>query len=97
MHKGHVVCGCFRRQYNPDAPKILLPGDFARITEPAELFCRQSFPVPIFIYEEEHRAWTYQGDYQVENWTENTAEIALHNKRAGRRDISRVIFLKQGT
>jgi hypothetical protein len=44
MFNGHVVCGCFRRQYNPDAPEILLPGDLARIIEPAELFCRQGFP-----------------------------------------------------
>jgi len=94
MHDGHVVCGCFRRQYNPDAPEILLPGDLARITEPSELFCRQSFPIPIFIFET-GSDWIYQGDFQVENWTENTSEITLHNKRANRNDISRVIFLRQ--
>jgi hypothetical protein len=94
MREGHVVCGCFRRQYNPDAPEILLPGDLARITEPAELFCRPSFPIPIFIFEP-GSDWIYQGDFQVENWTEHTAEITLHNKRANRNDISRVVFPRQ--
>jgi hypothetical protein len=93
MNNGHVVCGCFRRQYNPDAPQILLPGDLGRIIEPAELFCRQTFPVPIFV-SESGNDWIYKGDFHVENWTENAVEIALHNKRAGRKDISRVIFLR---
>lgn len=95
MHDGHVVCGCFRKQYNPDAPDIILPGDLRRITEPAEMFCRQSFPVPIFLHDNE--GWWYSGDYAVSNWTANAREIELHTRRSGRTNgppVSRVMFLK---
>jgi hypothetical protein len=94
MHKGHVVCGCFRRKYNPDAPDILLPGNLQRIIEPAERFCRQSFPIPIFICETKGDEWFYRGDYEVSSWTENPKEIAIHNQRAGHNFVSRVIFLR---
>ena len=94
MSKGYVVCGCFRREFNPDAPDILLPGDLKHIIEPAERFCRQSFPVPIFICETGSDSWFYQGDYQVTSWTENPREIAIHNERAGHNFVSRVIFLR---
>lgn len=94
VNNGHVVYGCFRREYNPDAPDILLPGDLKQIIEPAEMFCRQSFPVPIFIYETKGGGWFYQGDYQVSSWTENPREIAIHNERAGHNFVSRVIFLR---
>jgi len=64
------------------------------LIEPAGPFCRQSFPVPIFIFET-GSDWIYQGDVQVENWIENAIEIGLHKKYAGRNDISRVIFLRK--
>ena len=95
MREGHVVCGCFRRKFNPDAPDILLPGNLQSIVEPAERFCRQRFPIPIFIYETESDAWFYQGDYEVSSWTENPKEIAIHNQRAGHNFVSRVIFLRR--
>ncbi len=94
MNQGHVVCGCFRREFNPDAPDILLPGDLNRIIEPAERFCRQGFPIPIFIFEPKTAGWFYQGDYEVSSWTDNPKEIAIHNLRAGHNFVSRVIFLR---
>ena len=94
MNKGHVVCGCFRRNFNPDAPNILLPGNLQRIIDPAERFCRQSFPIPIFIYEIGGDGWFFKGDYEVSSWTENPSEIAIHNQRAGHKFVSRVIFLR---
>ena len=91
---GHVVCGRFRKKFNPDAPEIILPGDLDSIREPMELFCRQSFPIPVFLDIEES-GWRYEGDFRVESWTENPTEIAIHKKRAkGNPFVSRVIFLK---
>ncbi len=94
MHNGHVVYGCFRRKYNPDAPDILLPGDRRSIIEPADRFCRQSFLIPIFICETENEGWYYKGDYEIASWTENPKEIAIHNHRVGHNFVSRVIFLR---
>ena len=87
MHNGHVVYGCFRRNYNPDAPWIVLPGDLKRIVEPAERFCRQSFPIPIFLCDSDGDEWFYRGDYEVENWTENPVEIGIHNRLSNRNNI----------
>jgi hypothetical protein len=96
--KGHVVCGCFRYKFNPDAPDIILPGDLKPIQEIAEMFCRQRFPVPIFL--ESNGLWEYVGDYRVESWTENKKEIALHEREAKAKvnrtvPISRILFLEK--
>jgi hypothetical protein len=98
MVNGHVVCGCFYEKFNPDAPDIILPGDMERITESSEIFCRQRFPIPIFIAHENR--WKYVGDYRVESWTENKKEISLHQKRAAQKvnrtvPISRILFLEK--
>ncbi len=95
VHDGHVLYGCFRRKFNSDAPEIILPGDLRRIVEPAERFCRQSFPIPIFLCGSEGNEWMYKGDYEVESWTENPVEIGIHNRLSERNNISRVIFLKR--
>ena len=94
MSEGNVVCGCFRRRYNPDAPGIVLASDLRRMIEPAERFCRQSFPVPIFLCESDGAGWFYQGDYEVESWTTNLIERKLHGERSHCSNISRVIFLR---
>jgi hypothetical protein len=96
--KGHVVCGFFHHQLNPDAPDIILPGDLKPIQEAAEIFCRQQFPIPIFIAHENR--WKYAGDYRVESWTENKKEITLHERRAKTKvnrtvPISRILFLEK--
>jgi hypothetical protein len=95
---GRVVCGCFRGELNPDAPDIILPGDLNLIQEVAEMFCRQRFPVPIFL--EHDGLWEYAGDYRVGSWTKNKKEISLHQKRAAREvrrtvPISRILFLEK--
>jgi HNH endonuclease len=96
--KGHVICGCFRHKFNPDAPDIILPGDLKSIRETAEIFCRQRFPVPIFVAYGDF--WQYVGDYRVESWTENKKEIQLHERRAKAKvnraiPISRILFLEK--
>jgi hypothetical protein len=95
---GHVVCGCFRQQFNPDAPDIILPGDKDSITEQSEVFCQQQFYIPIFLIHESR--WKYVGDYRVESWTKNKKEIALHERRAKAKvdrtvPVSRILFLEK--
>ena len=99
MVKGHIVCGLFHKQWNPDAPDIVLPGDDSKITEPTERFCQQSFPVPIFLKVPTGGAkWKFVGDHKVEIWTENKKEIEIHRKHANRQKvpISRILFLRRG-
>lgn len=46
---GHVVCGCFKRELNPDAPSIVLPGNTDSIRRWAEVFASQMEAIPIFL------------------------------------------------
>jgi hypothetical protein len=92
---GQVVCGCFRKKdTNPDAPDIILPGNGRDIQKWARVFREQNYPVPIFI-KKQVNAWMYVGDYHVERWTEDLSEIAKHATKSGRRDITSVLFLKR--
>jgi hypothetical protein len=98
--KGHVICGCFRQEFNPDAPDIILPGDKDSIAEQSEIFCRQQFYIPIFVFVVPEGGWKYVGDYRVESWTENKKEISLHQKRTAQEvnrtvPISRILFLEK--
>ncbi len=94
MRAGKVVCGFFTLRYNPEAPHVLLPGRDGGRERCAAVFCDQSFGVPIFIKEPSNYVWKYVGDYQAESWSEKAADIAEQNRRANRRDITRVIYLK---
>ena len=94
MRAGRVVCGFFTLFYNPDAPRVLLPGRDGGREKCAAVFCEQNFGVPIFIKEASAYTFKYVGDYQVERWSEKAADIAEQNGRAKRRDVTRVIYLK---
>ena len=91
---GRVICGCFRKETNPDAPDIILPGTGRDIQKYARVFREQNYPVPVFL-KKEVNVWVYVGDYQVERWTNAPSEIAKHAKRSGRIDITSVLFLKR--
>ena len=101
MVDGHVVCGFFRRKYNPDAPDIILAGNLDYIQEPTAIFCAQSFPIPVFLsVDSVHRSevWQYAGDYRVGSWTKNSVEIGIHKNRAPQHPkIWRVMFLNRAT
>jgi hypothetical protein len=49
-HKNqHVVCGCFRKDLNPDAPQEVLPANTDDKKRWAEQFASQVEAVPIFL------------------------------------------------
>ncbi len=91
---GKVLCACLRLDTNPNAPNVILPGAGPEIQRASGLLCEQSESVPVFI-KRGINAWEYVGDYAVERWGENRAEIAEHSRRAGRSDISRIIYMRQ--
>jgi len=94
-HKnGQVVCGCFRKDLNPFAPDIILPGKGLEIMRWAKVFREQTYPIPIFI-KQQSNAWEYVGKYKVESWTTDMAEIAKYAEYTGRNTITSVLFLKK--
>lgn len=90
---GRVVAGCFRRDTNPNAPAIVLPGNGPRIMKTADLFASSRTTVPVFIKQQVGR-WQYVGDYRVARKSSDPAEIRLHAKAAGRTDVSCVLHLQ---
>ncbi len=93
-HKnGQVVCGCFRKDLNPFAPDIILPGKGPEIMRWAKAFREQTYPIPIFI-KKYSNSWEYVGNYKVERWTSDMAEIAKYAEYTGRNTITSILFLK---
>lgn len=94
--KGKVLCACFRLDYNPDAPDIVLPGTDPFIARQALEFCKQQHFVPVFVKGGDF-GWEYCGRYRVEALTRNEVEINIHEQRAANREgtVSMVLFLQK--
>ena len=97
-HDGHVVCGCFTLDHNPEAPNIVIPGTGRIIQREAGQFCSQDYPVPIFIKRNVNE-WEYVGDYKAVRHSIDPAEIAAHHKGSitPLDKVTRVIFLQRAT
>ena len=92
---GVVQCGCFRLDYNPDAPDIVLPGIKTFIADQARAFAKQTMFVPVFVKAEDF-GWEYCGKFRVEAATSNAVEIGIHAERAKRNGtIGMILFLEK--
>ena len=91
---GRIVCGCFIQTLNPTAPDIVLVGNRAHVIRDAELFARQSYPVPIFIKQGVNR-WEYVGNYVVARYATDPAELQSLRKEAARPHAVAALFLKR--
>lgn len=91
---GKVVAACITRQFNPDAPKIILAGSGPKQLRSAHLFCDQTEPVPVFI-KVRPNAWEYVGDFVVDHATSAPEAIRGAEERAGWSGVSLVIYLKE--
>jgi len=88
-----IVCGCFRLDYNPDAPHIILPGaSNGDWVAKARLFVAQQSAVPIFT-KEAGLPWGFVGRFHAESMTQNPTEIATHRHKLS--DVGAVLFLKK--
>jgi hypothetical protein len=91
-----IVCGCFRADFNPDAPGIVLPGgNDPQWVAKARLFQRQGTSVPVFV-KVEGLPWEFVGQFRVEAMTQNPVEIQIHRERHHFDDIGAVVFLCEG-
>jgi hypothetical protein len=94
-HQGRVVCACLVREFNPDAPAVILPGLGPDIVQWAEVFAGQREFVPVFIKRATH-AWQYVGNYHVAQRCQDQDQIARWGEvsnRAG--DLSMVLYLER--
>jgi hypothetical protein len=91
---GVVVAGCFRRDTNPDAPAIVLPGSGPVRKSTAESFAMSGRAVPVFI-KQSIGDWRFVGTWRVSRLSRNPTEIKNHAERAGRADVSCVLHLTE--
>jgi uncharacterized protein DUF6697 len=92
-HKdGQVVAACLRRDYNPDAPGIILVGSGEGIEQAADMLVAQQSPVPTFI-KQGTGDWKYIGEFAVERSSQDAADLEEQTKRSGRDDLTRVVWM----
>ncbi len=95
-HKnGRVVAGCLGSKMNPEAPDVVLVGSGPQTVHWAKVFCEQDYPVPVFVKQQPNE-WKHVGEYKVEDWTEDPADLQEYGEKAGRTGITRVLFLTRG-
>jgi len=93
MKDGRVLYGAFRKDLNPDAPRIILPGTGSIIECSAYTFANQRNPIPVFIKYGTNK-WKYVGEFLVERpISRNMNVIKEHNRKSKRTDISMVLYL----
>jgi hypothetical protein len=92
----NIVCGCFRKIFNPDAPSIVLPGGKdPQWVAKARLFQRQGTSIPVFV-DTEGLKWEFAGQFRVESLTQEPKEIQIQKDRYPHlKDIGAVMFLRE--
>lgn len=96
QNQGTTLCGCFRLDYNPDAPEIVLPGTDLEIVAKAENFVKQKDFVPVFIKSTD-AGWEYCGRYRVSEVVRSETAIGQYATAAKARgaDVSMVLVLEK--
>jgi hypothetical protein len=92
-----IVCACFRKDLNPNAPNVVLPGGSdPQWLEKARLFQQQDTAIPVFV-KAECLSWEFVGQFRVEALTEEPKEIQTQKDRYPHlKDIGAVMFLSEG-
>ena len=96
IRNGHVLYGAFRKDLNPDAPKVVLPGTGTIIEKSARIFATQKEPIPVFIKYDISK-WKYMGDFVVKKLSEDPKVIKDHVAKTNskRTDITMVLYLEE--
>jgi hypothetical protein len=90
----HVVCGCFKRKFNPNAPKEILPGKTDNKQRWAQQFYEQGEAVPIFVKQTRNH-WEYVGLWRCLNLDSDIKRVKAANRRAGRTDVAMILTLEK--
>lgn len=91
---GKIVAGCFRLDTNPDAPKVILPGNGPQIKRVAKLLASGKYAIPVFIKQAVNQ-WRFVGNFRVNRICDDPVEIRKQSQRSGRSDISGILYLSE--
>jgi hypothetical protein len=95
--QGRVLYCCVSQYWNPDAPEIILIGRLEKMAEAAKQFASQNEAVPVFLKQGRRRngKWVYRGEFMVERYSNNRAEIAPFIRKACKEGVAGVLLLRQ--
>lgn len=95
LHRnGAVVAGCFTMELNPEAPLVVHVGKGPLITGLADIFCKQTGPIPVCV-KSGMGEWLCCGDFKLVRSSADPVEIASHTVEARRQDIYKLLFLAE--
>ena len=95
LHRnGAVVAGCFTMELNPEAPLVVHVGKGPLITGLADIFSKQTGPIPVCV-KSGMGEWLCCGDFKLVRSSADPVEIASHTVEARRQDIYKLLFLAE--
>ncbi len=90
---GRVVCACLDPQLDPQAPRVILPGNGPGIMRKADKLMRQLEPVHVFL-KRGTGDWVYRGEWVTLEFTKARDVIREHASLVGRTDVTSVIWMR---
>jgi hypothetical protein len=90
---GRVVCGCFKLDQNPDAPKEVLVGVGATRETKARTVVLQQTPIPVFLKREEGE-WEYVGIYRATRYLHRGHALLADEARAKPEDVAGILYFE---
>jgi hypothetical protein len=90
---GRVVCGCFKLDLNPDAPKEVLVGEGPQRVRSAEIAVLQRTPFPIFLKRDVDE-WEYVGDYRAVRYLDRGHKLLEAEERSKREGIAGILYME---
>lgn len=91
---GHVVCGCFKLDLNPDAPEVVLVGVGPQRERSAEIAVLQKTPFPVFLKRDVDE-WEYVGDYLAVRYLDRGHKLLEAEERAKRKDVAGILYMER--
>ena len=90
---GRVICGCFRLDLNPDAPREILVGVGEQRVRNAQTLKLQGTSVPVFT-KKVAEDWEYVGHFKATRYLEKNHPLLADEPRTKREDIAGILYLE---
>lgn len=88
-----ILCGCFTKKMNLEAPDIVLVGGGPRIMRKAEKLAAQGGTIPIFMKQGTNQ-WEYMGKYEFIKLSKNPIDFESKAIEADRNDVAAALFFR---
>ncbi len=89
QYSGEIVCGCFTKNFNPDAPGEIQVGKPPKVVKKARILAEQSSAIPVFLKEKKRigkmkEIWEYCGLYVFDGLIQDEELLRKAEEKSGR-------------